>query len=90
MVKEISEEYDWPSERKWCMEDPHTSGVNGPVQRTKYYFRNFKRKITMVRTRGKSSRGKNCEKNSEEYPKRKKKVELESQETDGFMMLNMI
>jgi len=40
MGKEISEEYDWPSERKWFIEDPHYSGVDGSLQRTKYYLRN--------------------------------------------------
>jgi len=72
MGEEISEEYDWSSERKWCMGDPHYSGVDASVPRTKYYFRNWKRKIKTVRTRGKSHRRKNCDKNAEECPKRKK------------------
>ena len=72
MEKGISEELNWPSERKWYMEDPHYSGVDVSVQRNKCYFRNWKRKITTVRTRGKSARRKKCEKNAKEYPQRKK------------------
>ena len=50
MRKKHFEKNIWPCERKWC------------VQRNRYYLRNQKRKIKMVRTRRKNARRKNCEK----------------------------
>lgn len=43
------------------MEDMHQSRVDGSVQRTRYYLRNQKKKLTMVRARGNNARRKKCE-----------------------------
>jgi hypothetical protein len=49
---------------------------------TRYYLRNQKRKIEMVRKRGKNVRGKNCEEGVLRIPQKKNGL-LNSQERDG-------
>jgi hypothetical protein len=55
-VKNIS-----PQKRKWRMDDLHQSRVDGFAERTRYYLRNQKRKIMMVKASGNNARRKKCE-----------------------------
>jgi hypothetical protein len=51
----------WPSSRKWRVQVAHQSRVYGSLQSIRYYLRNQKRKMKMVRTCGKNVRRKNSE-----------------------------
>ena len=50
----------WPSKRKWHVEDLHQSRVDGGVHRSRYDFRDQKRKTVMVSTCGNNVREQNC------------------------------
>jgi hypothetical protein len=50
-----------PSKRKYCVEDSHQLRADKSIEIIRYYPRNQKRKIKILRIRGKNARRKNCE-----------------------------
>ena len=56
----ILRKHIWPSKRKLCMKNAHQSRVES-VERNRYYLRNQKRNVNVLRTCGKNARRKKFE-----------------------------